>query len=154
MAASEGASGGEYVDEGQDRRGGKSVLKGWYDFLHHSVRRQPGAFGCKGRKISLEDAYPGNSRRPLLPPVARPSLKVCSLVDNIDDCTFFLFPGDTELFSKSLKIQSKRFYVDVKQNRRGKFIKIAEVSYETMNAFTGFAEGHLHVPSGSWFLPR
>lgn len=36
--------------------------------------------------------------------------------------------GDTELFSKSLKIQSKRFYVDVKQNRRGKFIKIAEVS--------------------------
>lgn len=57
MAASEGASGGEYVDEGQDRRG-----------------------------------------------------------------------GDTELFSKSLKIQSKRFYVDVKQNRRGKFIKIAEVS--------------------------
>jgi len=39
MAASEGASGGEYVDEGQDRRGGKRVLKGWYDFLHHSVRR-------------------------------------------------------------------------------------------------------------------
>ncbi|KAJ7357569.1 hypothetical protein OS493_024377 [Desmophyllum pertusum] len=36
--------------------------------------------------------------------------------------------SDTELFSKSLKIQSKRFYVDVKQNRRGKFIKIAEVS--------------------------
>ena len=41
-------------------------------------------------------------------------------------------PGDTELFSKSLKIQAKRFYVDVKQNRRGKFIKIAEVSRETM----------------------
>ncbi|CAH3168287.1 unnamed protein product [Porites lobata] len=57
MAASEGANGGDYADEGQDRRG-----------------------------------------------------------------------GDTELFSKSLKIQSKRFYVDVKQNRRGKFIKIAEVS--------------------------
>ena len=36
--------------------------------------------------------------------------------------------GDAELKSKSLKIQSKRFYVDLKQNRRGKFIKIAEVS--------------------------
>lgn len=35
--------------------------------------------------------------------------------------------GDAELKSKSLKIQSKRFYVDLKQNRRGKFIKIAEV---------------------------
>lgn len=27
-----------------------------------------------------------------------------------------------------LQIQSKRFYLDVKQNRRGKFIKVAEVS--------------------------
>lgn len=36
--------------------------------------------------------------------------------------------GDAEIKSKSLKIQSKRFYVDLKQNRRGKFIKIAEVS--------------------------
>ncbi|VDP22140.1 unnamed protein product [Soboliphyme baturini] len=27
-----------------------------------------------------------------------------------------------------LQIQSKRFYLDVKQNRRGRFIKIAEVS--------------------------
>lgn len=28
-----------------------------------------------------------------------------------------------------LQIQSKRFYLDVKQNRRGKFIKVAEVIY-------------------------
>ena len=27
-----------------------------------------------------------------------------------------------------LQIQSKRFYIDVKQNRRGRFVKIAEVS--------------------------
>lgn len=27
-----------------------------------------------------------------------------------------------------LQIQSKRFYLDVKQNRRGRFIKVAEVS--------------------------
>jgi len=26
-----------------------------------------------------------------------------------------------------LQIQSKRFYLDVKQNRRGKFIKVAEI---------------------------
>lgn len=26
-----------------------------------------------------------------------------------------------------LQIQSKRFYLDVKQNRRGRFIKVAEV---------------------------
>ena len=27
-----------------------------------------------------------------------------------------------------LQIQSKRFYLDVKQNKRGKFIKVAEIS--------------------------
>lgn len=35
--------------------------------------------------------------------------------------------GEEELASKTLQIQSKRFYIDVKQNRRGRFIKIAEV---------------------------
>lgn len=36
--------------------------------------------------------------------------------------------GEQELATKTLQIQSKRFYLDVKQNRRGRFIKIAEVS--------------------------
>jgi hypothetical protein len=35
--------------------------------------------------------------------------------------------GEEELASKMVQIQSKRFYLDVKQNRRGRFIKIAEV---------------------------
>ncbi|XP_032290146.1 transcriptional regulator protein Pur-beta isoform X3 [Drosophila virilis] len=35
---------------------------------------------------------------------------------------------EQELASKMLQIQSKRFYLDVKQNRRGRFIKVAEVS--------------------------
>ncbi|ESN93899.1 hypothetical protein HELRODRAFT_186066 [Helobdella robusta] len=35
--------------------------------------------------------------------------------------------GEEELASKTLQIQSKRFYLDVKQNRRGRFIKLAEV---------------------------
>jgi len=33
-----------------------------------------------------------------------------------------------ELASKALTIQSKRFYLDVKQNERGRFIKFAEVA--------------------------
>ena len=36
--------------------------------------------------------------------------------------------GEDELASKTLHIQSKRFYLDVKQNRRGRFLKIAEVN--------------------------
>ena len=36
--------------------------------------------------------------------------------------------GEEELASKMLQIQSKRFYLDVKQNKRGKFIKVAEIS--------------------------
>jgi len=35
--------------------------------------------------------------------------------------------AEQELTSKTLVIQNKRFYLDVKQNLRGKFIKIAEV---------------------------
>lgn len=35
--------------------------------------------------------------------------------------------GEEELASKMVQIQSKRFYLDVKQNSRGRFIKIAEV---------------------------
>jgi len=36
--------------------------------------------------------------------------------------------NEEELATKTLHVQSKRFYLDVKQNRRGRFIKIAEVS--------------------------
>lgn len=36
--------------------------------------------------------------------------------------------GEEELASKTIFIQSKRFYFDVKQNQRGRFLKIAEVS--------------------------
>lgn len=35
--------------------------------------------------------------------------------------------GEQELATKMLQIQSKRFYLDVKQNKRGKFIKVAEI---------------------------
>jgi len=38
--------------------------------------------------------------------------------------------NEQELATKMLQIQSKRFYLDVKQNRRGKFIKVAEVSID------------------------
>lgn len=34
-----------------------------------------------------------------------------------------------------LQIQSKRFYLDVKQNRRGRFIKVAEVFYNILKEF-------------------
>lgn len=40
--------------------------------------------------------------------------------------------GEQELATKMLQIQHKRFYLDVKQNRRGRFIKVAEVSFYYM----------------------
>lgn len=45
-------------------------------------------------------------------------------------CVFLGQQGqaEQELATKMLQIQSKRFYLDVKQNRRGRFIKVAEVS--------------------------
>ena len=38
-----------------------------------------------------------------------------------------------ELFTKSLYISSKKFYIDVKENRRGKFIRISEVLTNVVN---------------------
>lgn len=43
--------------------------------------------------------------------------------------------SEQELATKMLQIQSKRFYLDVKQNRRGRFIKVAEVSLNYMSFF-------------------
>ncbi len=37
--------------------------------------------------------------------------------------------NEEELASKTLHIQSKRFYLDVKQNQRGRFLKISEVFF-------------------------
>lgn len=42
---------------------------------------------------------------------------------------------EQELATKMLQIQSKRFYLDVKQNRRGRFIKVAEVRISTTHRF-------------------
>jgi len=42
--------------------------------------------------------------------------------------------NEQELATKMLQIQSKRFYLDVKQNRRGKFIKVAEISADGRRA--------------------
>lgn len=36
-------------------------------------------------------------------------------------------PSEQELATEMLEVQRKRFYVDVKQNSRGRFIKLAEV---------------------------
>jgi hypothetical protein len=35
--------------------------------------------------------------------------------------------GVEDLSSKILQIQAKKFYLDVKQNKRGRFVKISEV---------------------------
>jgi len=40
---------------------------------------------------------------------------------------YFSGYGIRELTSKVLQIQAKKFFLDVKENRRGRFIKISEV---------------------------
>merc|ERR1719340_614315 len=37
-------------------------------------------------------------------------------------------PAGGDLASRTLVLESKRFYLDVKENTRGRFIKIAEIS--------------------------
>ena len=47
--------------------------------------------------------------------------------------------GVEDLSSNILQIQAKKFYLDVKQNKRGRFIKISEVllfySFILLNSF-------------------
>lgn len=38
--------------------------------------------------------------------------------------------SDEQLATKAIQIQTKRFNIDVKQNKNGKFIKVAEVSFK------------------------
>jgi len=61
-----------------------------------------------------------------------PALSACKSEEESSDAVPVDFDGDrqggeTELATKSLQIQSKRFYIDLKQNRRGRFMKIAEI---------------------------
>ena len=46
--------------------------------------------------------------------------------------------GIRELTSKVLQIQAKKFFLDVKENRRGRFIKISEVFYDDDDDFCQF----------------
>ena len=43
--------------------------------------------------------------------------------------SYFQGYGVRELTSKVLQIQAKKFFLDVKENKRGRFIKISEVFY-------------------------
>jgi hypothetical protein len=36
--------------------------------------------------------------------------------------------GEVELVSRELRVEQKRFYFNLKENKRGRFLKIAEVS--------------------------
>lgn len=42
---------------------------------------------------------------------------------------------EKELATRTIQIQSKRFYLDVKENRSGRFIKIAEVKIDFCACF-------------------
>lgn len=55
----------------------------------------------------------------------------------------FMSNSVTELASRVLQIQSKRVYVDVKQNKRGRFMKISEVRSNV----SGFESSPYHVSS-------
>lgn len=47
---------------------------------------------------------------------------------------------EQELATRTLHIQSKRFYLDVKQNKRGRFIKVAEVCCDKLMSVRGKLE--------------
>ena len=49
------------------------------------------------------------------------------------------YSDNKELSSKSLKIQNKVYYMDVKENRRGRFLKITEVIRSSIGLYIDFS---------------
>ena len=54
-----------------------------------------------------------------------------------------------DLASRTLVLESKRFYLDVKENKRGRFIKIAEISADGRKERNNYVKqiGSLSEPS-------
>ena len=50
-----------------------------------------------------------------------------------------------DLASRTLVLESKRFYLDVKENKRGRFIKIAEISADGRKEKKLFSEKYFTV---------
>ena len=63
--------------------------------------------------------------------------------------TFTILGGrrddNEELATRTLRIQSKRYYVDVKQNNRGRFIKLVEVIHLAKRYNSLFITYHFHL---------
>ncbi|XP_068232844.1 uncharacterized protein Pur-alpha isoform X2 [Palaemon carinicauda] len=80
---------------------------------------------------TYEDSHPPISYHGPRPPMRRgpATLRISKWVNPIppDPDDGQQQAGEQELATKMLQIQSKRFYIDVKQNRRGRFMKIAEI---------------------------
>ncbi len=49
-------------------------------------------------------------------------------VDRLQEPTSRRGRGEVELVSRELRVEQKRFYFNLKENKRGRFLKIAEVS--------------------------
>ena len=50
-----------------------------------------------------------------------------------------------DLASRTLVLESKRFYLDVKENKRGRFIKIAEISADGRKEKQLFSEKNFNI---------
>ena len=50
------------------------------------------------------------------------------IYSNIDDSRN-RYGGEQEIDSRTIQIENKRFYIDIKENARGRFMKITEVVF-------------------------
>ena len=97
------------------------VLYVGMDVLHHSTYCVVNSLATSDRKVKKDLCFA----------VGHGKSSGCWFCFTRLKCWYFLSvisaTGVQELATKTLSVQSKRYYIDVKQNRRGKFIKIAEV---------------------------
>ena len=80
----------------------------------------------------------GSDDMPLGAQVTVKSKLLCALSFHMSILLYFnnLLKGD--LASRTLVLESKRFYLDVKENQRGRFIKIAEISADGRKVICSF----------------
>jgi len=88
--------------------------------------------GQQGRNITISEVK-GNFRNSILVPESGWENFLNILSDYIQQesgCKSFRDVIDEDLGSRTLMFENKKFYLDMKENQRGRFIKIAEVSSE------------------------
>ncbi|GMJ07162.1 purin-rich alpha 1 [Hibiscus trionum] len=121
MEGNSGGSGGAERGGGGGERGGNDVellcktLQVEYKLFYFDLKENP-----RGRYLKISEKTSATRSTIIVP-----SSGISWFLDLFN---YYANSDDTDLFSKELQLDSKVFYFDIGENRRGRFLKVSEAS--------------------------